>query len=88
MKQPTYSIGDAAKLTGASIKQIRSWESSGYIPAPDRIVCGARSYRRFTLAQVEMIASIRAYLDEGYTLSAAAEKVAGGKIIKEDSRNA
>ena len=74
MKNPTYSIGDAAKLANISIKQIRSWESKGYISPPDRIVCGARSYRRFTADEVEMIASIKGYLDEGYTLPAAAEK--------------
>ena len=30
----TYSIGETEKLTGASQKQIRYWESRGYISEP------------------------------------------------------
>lgn len=74
MKHPTYSIGDTAKLTGASQKQIRNWEARGYIPTAERVVSGDRAYRRFTLNQVELISKIKTFLDEGYNLSAAAEK--------------
>ena len=28
----TFSIGDTAKMTGATQKQIRHWEAKGYIP--------------------------------------------------------
>jgi DNA-binding transcriptional MerR regulator len=74
MKNPTYSIGDTSKMTGASQKQIRRWEAKGYIPEAERVVSGHRAYRRFTLEQIEMISSIKAFLDEGFTLSAAAKK--------------
>jgi DNA-binding transcriptional MerR regulator len=76
MKHPTYSIGDASKLTGASQKQIRRWEAKGYIPKTARIVYGDVAYRRFSLKQVERIARIKDFLDEGYSLAAAAEKAA------------
>ncbi|BBO79707.1 hypothetical protein DSCO28_02730 [Desulfosarcina ovata subsp. sediminis] len=71
-----YSIGDTAKFSGASMKQIRNWEAKGYIPTADRVVSGDRSYRRFNLKQLELITSIKNLLDEGYTLPAAAEKAA------------
>jgi len=74
MKHPTHSIGDTEKMTGATQKQIRNWEAKGYIPTADRVVSGDRAYRRFSRKQVEMIARIKDFLDEGYTLSAAAEK--------------
>ena len=74
MNTITYSIGDTAKLSGASQKQIRNWEARGYIPEADRVVSGDRAYRRFTPEQVEIIRSIKNYLDEGFTLQAAAEK--------------
>jgi len=74
MKHPTYSIGNASTMTGASIKQIRNWESRGYIPKADCIQHGDRAYRRFSLKQVELISRIKSFLDEGYTLLAAAEK--------------
>jgi len=74
MKHPTYSIGDTSKMSGASIKQVRNWETRGYIPTAERIVSGDRAYRRFSLKQVEMISRIKCFLDEGYTLPAATEK--------------
>ena len=79
-KKNTFSIGDTAKMTGATQKQIRNWEANGYIPLADRVVCGERAYRRFTLGQVETIRKIKDYLDEGFTLLAAAQKATGVKI--------
>lgn len=70
----TYSIGNVAKMTGATKKQIRNWEASGHIPKAARVQYGDRAYRRFSLKQVEMISKIRELCEEGYTLSAAAEK--------------
>ncbi|MBC2736547.1 MAG: MerR family transcriptional regulator [Desulfobacteraceae bacterium] len=74
MKHPTYSIGDVASMTGVTRRQIRNWESRGYIPEADRVVSGSRAYRRFSLHQIELISTIKALLDEGFTLPAAAEK--------------
>ena len=74
MKKKTYSIGDASKMSGASRKQIRSWKARGYIPKAERSVSGDRAYRRFTLGQLDTISRIENFLEEGYTLSAAAEK--------------
>ena len=70
----TYSIGNVAKITGATKKQIRNWEASGHIPKVDRIQYGDRSYRRFSLRQVELISKIRELRDMGYTVAAAAKK--------------
>jgi hypothetical protein len=41
----TYSIGNVAKMTGATKKQIRNWEASGHIPKADRIHYGDRAYQ-------------------------------------------
>ena len=73
----TLSIGDTAKRTGATQKQIRHWEAKGYISEAGRVVSGVRAYRRFTLGQVETISKIKEFLDEGFTLLAAAQKVTG-----------
>lgn len=83
----TYSIGDTAKMTRASQKQIRHWEAKGYIPVAPRVVSGDRAYRRFTLGQVETIGKIKGYLDEGYTLLAAAQKVTGANLSIKGGRN-
>ena len=74
MNSKTFSIGDTSRLSGASKKQIRNWEAKAYIPEAERVVCGDRAYRRFTREQIEIIRTIKGYLDEGFTLKAAAEK--------------
>ncbi len=83
----TFSIGDTAKMTGATQKQIRNWEARGYISTVDRVVSGDRAYRRFTMDEVETIRKIKDYLDEGFTLSSAVNKAAGNNQIKEGSSN-
>jgi DNA-binding transcriptional MerR regulator len=73
-KYQTVSIGKASRLTGASIKQIRNWADIGIIEPPDRVQCGERAYRQYSQADLDIIKSIKAYLNEGYTLQAAARK--------------
>ena len=77
----TYSIGEASRLTGASKKAIRYWESRGYIPEADRVVCGEKSYRRFKERNLEIIHRIKRLLGEGFTLAAAAEKAGQERSI-------
>jgi len=82
-RRETFSIGDTAKITGVSQKQIRNWEGCGYIPEADRVVCGERAYRRFTQLQVDIIREIRRYLDQGYTLKHASG-LARNNVKKQD----
>ena len=74
LKFNTFSIGDTSEMTGVSQKKIRHWESRGYIPEAARSVCGERAYRRFTQQQVDAIRKVKEYLDQGYSLLAAANK--------------
>ncbi len=78
----TYSIGDTADMAGATKKQIRYWEIRGFIPKADRMHLGDRSFRRFTLNQVDLISRIKDYLDEGFNLSAAAEKAKADNLVQ------
>ena len=71
--QAPFSIGDTARMTGVTQKQIRHWESRGYIPEATRVVCGDMAYRYFSLDQVEIIQTIKKYLDQGYTLAHASK---------------
>jgi len=87
VNKQTFSIGDTAKMTGATQKQIRNWEAREYIPTVDRVVSGGRAYRRFTMDDVETIRKIKDYLDEGFTLSSAVNKAFGKNPVKEGSVN-
>jgi DNA-binding transcriptional MerR regulator len=64
----TLSIGDVVKMTGITEKQLRFWEDRAYIPKPQRLVCGAIAYRRYTKDQVQFISLVKEFLDQGYTL--------------------
>ena len=74
--EKTFSIGDASRITGVSQRKLRSWEGK-HIPKPERLVCGDRAYRRYTQAQINLIAQIKEYQNQGFTLSAAAKKATG-----------
>jgi DNA-binding transcriptional MerR regulator len=80
------SIGEAARLTGVSVKRIRSWEERGYIPSQLRIDCGQRSFRQYKEADLEIISSIKSYLDDGFTLPAAANKAADENSNRKEDR--
>jgi DNA-binding transcriptional MerR regulator len=74
----TFSIGDSAEMAEVSQRQIRDWEARGYIPKAQRLICGERAYRRFTMEQIEIIKKIKEYQDQGFTLQAAARKTKQG----------
>lgn len=76
MRTKIFSIGEAARKCGVTTKQIRHWEEKGYIPSPERVVCGKRSYRKYGEDDLEIIKRIARYLNDGYTLPAAAKKAA------------
>jgi len=78
----TFSIGDTARLTGATQKQIRNWEEKKYIPEAERVVSGVRAYRRFSMDEVETMRLIKEYIDAGFTLKAAAQKATGATLSK------
>jgi DNA-binding transcriptional MerR regulator len=65
-REITYSIKEASELTGASQKQIRYWESRGFIKS-GRNVCGRIAYRRFTQGQVEIIRAIKGHRRDKYS---------------------
>jgi DNA-binding transcriptional MerR regulator len=68
-----FSIGTTSRMTGVTQKQIRHWESRGYIPEATRVVCGDMAYRYFSLDQIEIITKIKNYLDQGYILAHASK---------------
>lgn len=70
----SYSIGDVSLMTKVSEKKIRYWQEKNYLENVQRVVCGKRAYRVFSMDQVEFIKRIKFYLDKGYTLPVSAEK--------------
>ena len=76
----TFSIGQVARMTGATVRQVRRWTDSGVIIPAERQTHGDISYRRYTPQHVELISRIKEHLNQGYTLSFAS------KILKKEGR--
>lgn len=69
-KNLEIGIGEVSKLTGVSQRQLRYWETKGYIkPISD----DQSGVRRYNLATLYLIVFIKEQLDEGFTLSVAFE---------------
>lgn len=80
--EETISISDASRITGLSQKQLRTFETRGYIKPPERITCGEVSYRRYSQENIRNLEMFKKYIDEGYTHPVAAKK-ALDKLQKE-----
>lgn len=87
-KEKVFSIGEAARMSGCTVKKLRYWEAKGFIPEPQRVVCGDRCYRKFGEDDLEIIKRIASYLNDGFTLSASAKKAAEHIVKKEDENDA
>ena len=85
-RRTTVSIGEAARLCGVSVKQIRHWQAKGYIPEPQRVFCGQRAYRQFKTGDLELIKTIKSYLEEGFRLDIAAQKAASEILQNKEER--
>jgi DNA-binding transcriptional MerR regulator len=82
----TFSIGDTAKITGITAKQLRYWEKTKILNNVQRVICGERSYRYYSYEQIKLIKRIKERLAMGFTLNASARLAKesagkGGEII-------
>ena len=66
----TYSIGKVANMVGVPKYKLRHW-CDRYLPEIQKIDIGNMQHRRFTDKDIELIKSIKAYRDRGFTLDAA-----------------
>lgn len=70
-KQIQLSIGDLSDGIGVSQRQLRYWEQKNYIKPIDD---NERGVRRYSFPMAARCAHIKAFLDQGFTLSKAYQK--------------
>lgn len=73
LKKLIVGIGEVAEITGIPQRQLRYWQEKGIIKTTTQ---NNISTRRFDYLEIKKILLIKELLDEGYTLEAAAQKVA------------
>jgi len=64
------SIGEAARVTGVSVRQLSYWTAKGLVRA-----LGTTGKKRYDFRALERISLIKRHLSEGYTLEDAARQV-------------
>jgi DNA-binding transcriptional MerR regulator len=64
-------IGEVSEITEIPQRQIRYWESKGYISSVKR----KSTTRRYNYRMIKKMLLIKELLDEGYTLESAVKKV-------------
>ena len=69
--QLVVGISELSDIVGVSPRQLRYWEQKGFIRSIEADANCPRKYRLPTVIKVELI---KKYLDDGFTLSKAAEK--------------
>ena len=69
-----YSVSSVSKSVGLSSRQLYYWENLGIIK-PTYEEFGSYSYRRYSQDDVDFLAKVKKFLDDGYTLRAAVKKV-------------
>lgn len=64
-------IGELIEITGVTSRQIRYWEDKGIIKS----LHDGKGTRKYDYATVEKVVLIKEFLDQGYTLEAAAQRM-------------
>ena len=72
----SYSVSSACKMVGVSSRQLYYWETLGIV-TPFYEQFGSYYYRRYPAVIIKALVKIKALMDKGYTLRAAAQKVTG-----------
>ncbi|GKT04597.1 MerR family transcriptional regulator [Furfurilactobacillus sp. WILCCON 0119] len=67
-----FGIGELSKMTGTSTRQLRYWESKGYLQSKERI--DEKAAREYGYDAFLKASGIKLMLDEGYTLAASVER--------------
>lgn len=65
-------IGEASEITGVSARQLRYWEAKGIIHS---LSDKDGSNRKYDYPNIEKIVLLKDFLDQGYTLEAAARRL-------------
>lgn len=65
-------IGEVSDITGVSARQLRYWESKGLINSIDD---SSSTNRKYDYSNIEKIVLIKDFLDQGFTLEAAARRL-------------
>ncbi|MDZ7260927.1 MAG: MerR family transcriptional regulator [candidate division KSB1 bacterium] len=69
-----YTSAEIIKEVNISLRQLYYWELKGIVK-PKLITLGTREFKRYSPKDLEIMKKLKQFLDEGYTLKSAVQKV-------------
>ncbi len=69
-----FSSSDVTRQLNISLRQLYYWELKGIVK-PRMIVMGSREFKRYSNRDFETLKRIKDFLDQGYTLNSAVQRV-------------
>lgn len=68
------SSSEVTRKLDISLRQLYYWELKGIVK-PKMITMGSREFKRYSMKDFEVLKRIKDYLDQGYTLNSAVQRV-------------
>jgi DNA-binding transcriptional MerR regulator len=68
------SSSEVTRKLNISLRQLYYWELKGIV-TPRMITMGSREFKRYSTRDYETLRSIKDFLDQGYTLTGAVQRV-------------
>ena len=69
-----FSSSDVTRKLNISLRQLYYWELKGIVQ-PRMISLGSREFKRYSNRDFETLRQIKDFLDQGYTLTSAVQRV-------------
>ena len=69
-----FSSSEVIKKLDISLRQLYYWELKGIIK-PKTVTLGSREFKRYTYDDFNVLKDVKKYLDQGFTLTSAVQKV-------------
>ncbi len=69
-----YSSSEVTRKLDISLRQLYYWELKGIIK-PKFITLGSREFKRYSHSDFEILKKVKRFLDQGYTLTSAVQRV-------------
>lgn len=69
-----YSSSEVTRKLDISLRQLYYWELKGIV-RPKFITLGSREFKRYSHEDFETLTKVKKYLDQGYTLTSAVQRV-------------
>ncbi|MFQ5603771.1 MAG: MerR family transcriptional regulator [bacterium] len=73
------SSSEVTRKLKISLRQLYYWELKGIVK-PRMITMGSREFKRYSAKDVQTLRRIKDYLDQGFTLSSAVQRVQSSNV--------